>query len=123
MDTFKVSVDLGDVEIERLNLARAKNIIAEVGIGTLVLDFEEQPVTSSAVWARVGAGALEINLPEDQTPIIIKMKDTSYRKFKIPKGFSEIRDNVFVSGSYDPDAENLLEFNIDLSMGSVLFSH
>lgn len=122
MDTFMVTVDLGDIEIERLNLARAKNILAEVGIGSLVLDFEDQPERSSSVWARVGAGSLEINLPEDDIPIIIKMKDTSYRKFKIPKGFSEIRKNVFVSETYTPDAENLLEFNIDLSMGSVLFS-
>ena len=122
MDTFMVNVDLGDVEIERLSLARAKNILAEVGIGSLVLGFEEEPKTASTVWARVGAGSLEINLPFNDIPIIIRMKDTSYRKFKIPKGFSEIRKNVFVSQSYQADAENLLEFNIDVSMGSVLFS-
>ncbi len=121
MDTFMVKVDLGDVEIERLNLARAKNILAEVGIGTLVLNFEEQPKTSSEIWARVGAGALEVNLPRTDIPIIVRMKDTSYRKFKVPEGFSKIRENTFVSSSYDPDAENLLTFNIDLSMGSVSF--
>jgi len=51
----------------------------------------------------------------------VRMKDTSYRKFKVPEGFKEIRDNVFVSSVYTPDATNLLEFNIDLSMGSVVF--
>ncbi|OEK06601.1 DUF4097 family beta strand repeat-containing protein [Roseivirga misakiensis] len=122
MDTFMVSVDLGDIEIERLNLARAKNILAEVGIGSLVLDFEESPLTSSAIWARVGAGSLEINLPADDLPIIIRLKGTSYRKFKVPPGYSEIRKRVFVSESYEADAENLLEFNIDVSMGSVLFA-
>lgn len=123
MDTFMVKVDLGDVEIERLDLARAKNIMAEVGFGSLVLDFDELPKRSSEIWARVGAGSLEINLPEDDIPIIVRMKDTSYRKFKIPKGFKKIRDNVFVSSTYTPDAENLLEFNIDLSMGSVIFKN
>lgn len=121
MDTFMVKVDLGDVEIERLDLARAKNILAEVGIGTLVLDFEEQPEMRSEIWARVGAGSLEVYLPKDDVPIIVRMKDTSYRKFKVPEGFNKIRDNVFVSPSYTPDAENLLSFNIDLSMGSVMF--
>lgn len=122
MDTFMVSVDLGDVEIQSLNLARAKNILAEVGFGSLLMDFNQRPETSSDIWARVGAGTLEINLPREDFPIIVRMKDTSYRKFKVPEGFEKIRDNVFVSPSYSPDAENLLTFNIDLSMGSVVFS-
>lgn len=121
MDTFMVSVDLGDVEIERLSLARAKNILAEVGFGSLLLNFDEAPKRASEVWARVGAGSLKIKLPKDDIPIIIRMKDTSYRKFKVPEGFKEIRDNVFVSATYTPEAENLLQFNIDLSMGSVVF--
>ena len=66
MDTFMVSVDLGDVEIERLSLARAKNILAEVGFGSLVLSFDELPQRASEIWARVGAGSLEINLPTEE---------------------------------------------------------
>jgi len=121
MDTMIVSVDLGDVELERLNLARAKNILAEVGFGTLVMDFEDQPEVASDIWARVGAGSLIINLPIESTPVIVRMKDTSYRKFKVPDGFEKIRENVFVSPGYSSDAKNILSFNIDLSMGSVVF--
>lgn len=121
MDTMSVSVDLGDVEIERLNLARAKHILAEVGFGSLVLDFDEQPEMSSDIWATVGAGSLTINLPLEDIPVIVRMKDTSYRKFKVPEGFEKIRENVFVSSSYTPEADNILSFNIDLSMGSVVF--
>lgn len=123
MDTFSVSVDLGDVEIERINLARAKNILAEVGFGSLVLDFDEQSQVASDIWARVGAGSLTINLPIEEVPVIVRMKDTSYRKLKLPEGFEKIRENVFVSSSYSPEAENILTFNIDLSMGSVIFTN
>ncbi len=123
MDTFSVSVDLGDVEIERINLARARNILAEVGFGSLVLDFDDQSQVPSNIWARVGAGSLTINLPIEDLPVIIRMKDTSYRKLKLPAGFQMIRENVFVSSSYSPDAENMLTFNIDLSMGSVVFNN
>lgn len=122
MDTLIVSVDMGDVEIERIDLAKAKNILAEVGFGNLTLDFDEQPLISSSIWARVGAGNLTINLPENDIPVLLRMKDTSYRKFKVPEGFEKIRDNVFVSASYSPEAENVLTFNIDLSMGSVIFT-
>ena len=52
--------------------------------------------------------------------MIIRMKGTSYNKFKLPKGFEQIRENVFVNAS-DAEAENLVTFNIDLSMGNVIF--
>lgn len=121
MDTMIVSVDLGDVEIENLNLARAKNILAEVGIGSLVMDFSESPKERSDIWARVGAGSLYVNLPAYEMPVIIRMKGTSYNKFKLPKGFRQLRENTFVNASYDEQASNLVSFNIDLSLGSVIF--
>jgi hypothetical protein len=121
MDTFQVSVELGDVEIEKLDLARAKNIMAEVGIGTLVLDFDDKPESGSDIWARVGAGTLYIHLPQEEIPMIVKMKGTSYNKFKLPSGFKRLEDNVFVSANYDEEAKDLLTFHIDLSMGSVIF--
>lgn len=123
MDTMIVSVDMGDVEIERLDLARAKNILAEVGFGNLTLDFDDQPQMPSDIWASVGAGSLTINLPIEDVPVIVRMKDTSYRKFKIPAGFEKVKENVFVSSSYSPNAQNVLTFNIDLSMGSVIFNN
>ena len=122
MDTFLVDVDLGDVEIDRLNLSRARVIMAEVGIGSLVMDFEEEPEEGSEIWARVGAGTLAVKLPQNPIPVMIRVKNASYRKLKLPKHFEKIRDNVYVSSAYDEDASNLLTFNIDLSMGNVVFS-
>ena len=122
MDTFMVNVDLGDVEIDRLNMARAKTVFAEVGFGTLTMSFEDSPELTSEVWAKVGAGSLTINLPEADIPMMIRMKDTSYSKFKVPSDFITLRENVFVSPSYTPESTNLLTFNIDLSMGSVIFA-
>lgn len=121
MDTLIVSVDLGDVEIENLDLARAKNILAEVGIGTLVMNFNETPQEGSDIWARVGAGSLYINLPDEEMPVIVRMKGTYYNKFKLPRSFRKMGENVFVSASYKEGAENLVSFKIDLSMGSVIF--
>lgn len=122
MDTFLVDVNLGDVEIDRLNLSRAKVVMAEVGIGTLVLDFEEEPEESSEIWARVGAGTLAVKIPQNPIPIMVRLKNSSYYKMKLPDHFEKIRENVYVSSAYDPDADNLLTFNIDLSMGNVVFT-
>jgi hypothetical protein len=121
MDTMIVSVDLGDVELENLDMARAKNIMAEVGIGSLLMDFSEIPEEKSEIWASVGAGSLYVNLPNEDMPVIVRMKGTSYNKFKLPKGFRQLSENVFVNKSYNEAASNLVSFNIDLSMGSVIF--
>jgi len=122
MDTFQVNVDLGDIEIDQLDLARAKVILAEVGFGTLVLNFKKQPEVSAEIWAKVGAGSLEIELPMTSIPMIIFMKNTSYRKLHLPESFKMIRENVYVSEAYDPEAASLQTFYIDLSMGNVIFS-
>uniref|UniRef100_UPI004047AF4D hypothetical protein n=1 Tax=Roseivirga sp. TaxID=1964215 RepID=UPI004047AF4D len=122
MDTFLVNVDLGDVEIDRLNMARAKVVVAEVGFGTLTMNFEQTSEISSEIWVRVGAGNLTINMDDEATPMMIRIKNTSYRKLKMPTDFVKIRDNVYVNGAYQPEATNLLTFNIDLAMGSVVFS-
>lgn len=122
MDTFQVNVDLGDIEIHQVNLAKAKVIMAEVGFGTLVLNFSKQPELPAEIWAKVGAGSLEVELPTQAIPMIIFMKNTTYRKLHVPDNFKMVRENVYVSEAYDPDADNLQTFNIDLSMGNVVFS-
>lgn len=121
MDSLIINVDMGDIEIKRLNLARAKNVMAKVGFGSLLLDFEETPEKACDIWASVGAGSLVVHLPENEMPVLIHMKQTNYRKFKMPLGFTEISENTFVNQSYAVDAKNLQTFNIDLSMGSVEF--
>lgn len=121
MDSLIINVDMGDIEIKRLNLAKAKNVLAKVGFGSLLLDFEEIPEKACDIWASVGAGSLVVHLPENEMPVLIHMKQTNYRKFKMPVGFKEISDNTFVNESYAVDAKNLQTFNIDLSMGSVEF--
>lgn len=121
MDTMVVSMDMGDVEIVNLDMAHAKNILAEVGFGTLRLGFNNEPIMPSDIWVNVGAGSLYVSLPLEETPVMIRMKGTSYSKYKVPEGYQKVRENVFVSSSYSEDADNLLTFNIDLSMGSVVF--
>ncbi|MEM7108015.1 MAG: hypothetical protein AAF519_07300, partial [Bacteroidota bacterium] len=39
MDTFHVKVDLGSVNVEKLNHSKAKHVIADIGFGNLMLDF------------------------------------------------------------------------------------
>lgn len=121
MDTFCIKVDLGELEARQVTLSNARTIIADVGFGSLYLDFTEKSKVSSQVNATVGAGNLVVNADESINPMIIYIKNSPLCRIKIPEGFIKIRENVFVNSQYDQDAENLITFNIDVTMGNIIF--
>jgi hypothetical protein len=121
MDTFCIKVDLGTLEARQVSLSNARNIIADVGFGSLYLDFTEKSLVKSVVNATVGAGNLVVTANESVNPMIIYIQNSPLCRVKIPKGFKEIRENVFVNKQYDQDAENLITFNIDVTMGNIIF--
>ena len=121
MDTFSIKVDLGELEARRVALSNARNIIADVGFGTLFLDFTDKSKVKSTVTATVGAGNLVVNSGNSVNPMIIYIQNSPLCRVKIPKGFSEIRKNVFISHDYREDAENLITFNVDVTMGNIIF--
>jgi hypothetical protein len=121
MDTFCIKVDLGELEARQIALSNAKTIIADVGFGSLYLDFTNKSLVKSNVNATVGAGNLVVNANESMNPMIIYIRNSPLCRVKIPREFTEIRDNVFVNNQYDQDAENLITFNIDVTMGNVIF--
>ncbi|MEL6556663.1 MAG: hypothetical protein AAFQ94_00670 [Bacteroidota bacterium] len=123
MDTFFVKVDLGSLEAKKINYMNASNIIAEIGFGKAILSFKEGENKKCDVNASVGAGTLDVVLPDDDTPVIIHIKDSPMCGIKIAKGFEEVEKNTYVNMSYRPDAENLLTFKVDVAIGKVIFSH
>ena len=121
MDTFCIRVDLGELEARQIALSNAKTIIADVGFGSLYLDFTNKSFVKSNVNATVGAGNLIVNANESMNPMIIYIQDSPLCRVKIPQSFTEIRKNVFVNSQYRQDAENLITFNIDVTMGNIIF--
>lgn len=121
MDTFYVKVDLGSVNVEKLNLSRAKQVIAEIGFGNLLLDFSDKPRVKSNIKGSVGAGNLLIMLPGAEVPVIVRVNESWLCKVKLTKAFTQLSKNTFVNEAYYKDADNLLSFNLDVSMGSIVF--
>ena len=123
MDTFFVKVDLGSVSVNNLNHSRSKNVIADIGFGNLMLDYSDQPQMKSNVYGSVGAGNLMIILPEEDTPVMVKVKDSWLCRVRLTKSFTKHgeKNNTFVNEAYYDNAENLLTFNLDVSMGSIVF--
>ncbi len=121
MDTFFVKVDLGSLTANRVNLTNAKVVIAEVGFGSATLDFSDRSTHSSKVKASVGAGKLELVMPMENTPVIIYLHNSPLCSVKMADGYKEIRKNVFTNAIYHPDAENIVEFNVDVALGNVVF--
>ncbi len=121
MDTFAVKVDLGKIKVQRCNLSKAKQVIADVGFGSLYLDFSDKSLIKSTITASVGAGSLVIYVPDVESPIIININNSPLCHVKLSKIFKEIKPNVFVNSTYAADAENLITFNLDVAMGNISF--
>lgn len=121
MDTFYVKVDLGSLEAAKMNYLNASEIIAEVGFGNAVMDFKSGKNSKCNVKASVGAGKIDIILPDDTVPVIIYVKESPMCGVKIAEGYEKVEKNTYVNMSYRADAENLLTFNVDVSFGNVNF--
>ncbi|MCB0497200.1 MAG: hypothetical protein KDC79_13755 [Cyclobacteriaceae bacterium] len=121
MDTFNVKVDLGNVTVRKLYMAKAQNIKTEVGFGSMMLDLSEPPTVPSHVRASVGAGSMEILIPKSDCSIIVRVKDSMLCDVHLTKSFREISDNVYVNDAYDEDSDNQLSFDVDVSLGSITF--
>ncbi|MGK7392561.1 MAG: hypothetical protein ACNS60_19555 [Candidatus Cyclobacteriaceae bacterium M2_1C_046] len=121
MDTFAVKVDLGSVVVKRLNLHKSQTVLADVGFGNMFLDFSDKPTISSYIKGSVGAGSLLIHLPNDNVPIMVKIKDSWLCRVRLPGSFNKVAENTYVNSHYSKDAENLLTFDLDVSMGNIIF--
>ncbi|MCA6078164.1 hypothetical protein [Fulvivirga sedimenti] len=121
MDTFYVKVDMGTIAVKQLNHANSKFVKADVGFGDLLLDMTGKNSTSSSVHGSVGAGNLYILLPNEQTPMIVRVHDSWLCQVKLSKSFKPYGKNTFVNEAFSEDAENLISFFLDVSMGNIIF--
>lgn len=121
MDTLSVKVDLGSLNVQNLNLSRTRYTRADVGFGNMLLDFSSTPLASNRIEGSVGAGNLTILLPSEQTPVLVTINDSWLCSVKLPGSLRKIRPNTFANASYSDNAENALIFNLDVSMGNIIF--
>lgn len=121
MDTMAIKVDLGNVTVRQIDQANVRNIFAEVGFGNMLLDMSEPIKESCNVKASVGAGTLEILIPKDDTPILVKIKKSLLCDVKLTKSFTEKEDNIFVNQAYREKSDESIQFEVDVSFGSIVF--
>jgi hypothetical protein len=121
MDTFAIKVDLGSLNVKNLNLSRTKYMVADVGFGNMLLDFGGTALVGNTIKGSVGAGNLVIILPSDETPVYVKIKDSWLCSVKLPAGLTKVAENTYQSKSYTKNAKNALVFDLDVSMGHIVF--
>ena len=119
MDTMMVAVKMGTIDARSINYSNARNMLFDVNYGTVNLSFAEEVPGGSTISAMVGAGSVNIDLPSGSLPYIIKVKSTAMCRTSIPKHLKEIGNKVYVSKGYDKNAEDLMTFLIDISVGTV----
>jgi hypothetical protein len=121
MDTLNVKVEVGSLNVRNLNLSRTRNVVADVGFGSMILDFSNKPIVGSKIKGSVGAGNLIIVLPSDEIPVLIKIEDSWLCSVKMPSNLKKISENTFANAAYTKDAKNPLIFDLDVSLGNIIF--
>jgi hypothetical protein len=121
MDTFFVKVDLGSVMVKNISYAKAKVLLADVGFGNMTLDFSQKPLIGNTIQGSVGAGNLIILLPTDQTPVFVHIKDSWLCSIKMPASLKKTGENTFATASYTKGDKQAIVFDLDVSMGSIIF--
>ncbi len=121
MDTFYVKVDLGSLNVRQLHLSRSKVVIAEVGFGNIFLDFSNKPDIMPSVKGSVGAGNMVILLPEETIPVMVKINESWLCSVNLSKNLRRIRTNTYANAAYSANQKNALTFDLDVSMGKIIF--
>src|SRR5882762_5340954 len=121
MDTFYIKVDMGSLTARQLNLTWSKLVLADVGFGNMLLDFSDKPSMGHRIKGTVGAGNLIIYLPENEVPVIVKITDSWLCSVSLSHGLKKIGDNTFTNAAYRKNPKDALSFDLDVSMGKIVF--
>ncbi|MEI9918731.1 MAG: hypothetical protein WDO14_08000 [Bacteroidota bacterium] len=121
MDTFFVKVDVGSLNVRQLNLAKAKVVLVDVGFGNMYLDFSNKPLVSNHIKGSVGAGNLVVQLPGEEVPVLVKVNESWLCSVSLSKSLQRIADNTFANAAYEKNAANALTFDLDVSLGKIIF--
>ena len=121
MDTFAVKVDLGNITVDHMEQARARNVIADVGFGNCTLDFGNGIKDGSNVTAYVGAGNLIVLLPKTELPVKVVIQNSPLCHVQLTESFIKIADDTWVNHAYNAMADNITTFTLDVAMGQILF--
>lgn len=122
MDTLTIKVDLGSVSTKSIALAKTRNIIADVGLGNVTLDFSGDLIVANHVKGSVGAGNLVVLLPmDDSTPVSVKIKDSWLCSIKMPPSMKKTGANVYENEAYQANPKDALIFDLNVSVGNVIF--
>lgn len=121
MDTFFVKVDLGNLHVNQLNLSRAKYVVAEVSFGNMWLDFSDTPLANPTVRGSVGAGNMVIVLPEETVPVKVTINDSWLCSMKLSRSLKKTGEYTYTNAAYARNPKNALTFDLDVSMGKIVF--
>lgn len=119
MDTLLVTINMGMVDLSQAQQTQAKKVILEVNYGEIKLNYGFGNTSKGQVIAAVGGGTIYLKLPPESNPVRIRMKTTPLCRTSVPEYLRALGDNVFVTKGYSAADPRLLDFILDVGVGSI----
>lgn len=121
MDTFKVFSEFGKITLDAPEQSRAKFSSIENSYGKTIINIKGQPKIRFETALYIGSGNLVVNLPHNDIPVKIVVKEKHLATFKIPKGFEQLEGRIYVNEAYKKSNVKSLIFNLHGSVGEAIF--
>lgn len=119
MDTLLVTLNMGIVDLMQVQQVQANKMIIEVNYGEINLNYGLGQTSKGQVIAAVGGGAIFLKLPPESNPVKIRMKTTPLCRTSIPEYLRAVGEDVFVTKGYTASDPRLLEFILDVGVGTL----
>lgn len=68
-----------------------------------------------------GVGNLIIRLPSEDTPVVVTINDSWLCSINLCKSLKKIGENKFANEAYNKSTKGALSFDLDVSMGKIVF--
>lgn len=119
MDTIRIKSDVGSILFTHVDHSNAKSIQAEARYGKTILTFSPYTQKAMHIKSVIGAGRMEIRLPEKEVPVLLKIRRSKMANVKLPEGFSTKPDGTMINEHYYINAPGVITLEVEMKAGSL----
>ncbi len=119
LDTLKLQADAGTVSIAYLDHFNSGHVVADIKYGKVKLGFSKFSRKVIRVKGQVTAGRLEINLPENNSPVVLRLHRSRMAGAQLPASLILKSTGLYTNEHYYVNAPGVIFLDITLNGGSL----
>ena len=117
MESMTLSGGMSQIVVRNLEMARAKTIRIENGMGNTRVILGDKVQNATDVYIQVGAGRCFL-IANENAPVRIILDGSIFATVDIPENFIRSGENIFVNPRYKSQPDKAVTFYMDIGVGN-----